>query len=72
MRRMFLSFFALLAVAGAASGCQIPKRLVCETRDLTLDVQRVIFGIDYPRGQPETFRQRFYGIPAPGDQSPCD
>ncbi len=73
MRRMLLSLFVLVVVAGAGSGCKIPGRMICETGEFSRDVQRVFFGIDYPGNNPETFRQRFYGLPVPGShQSVCD
>ena len=63
---------ALAAIAGTGLGCQNARRLGCEFKNFYLDVQRNIFGIDYPNGAPETRREKYYGVPEPGQQPICD
>jgi len=72
MRRLLLSIIAALAIAGGGSGCQNVARLGCEVRNFYVDVQRHVFGIDYPGDQPEFSREKYIGIPSPGHQNPCD
>ena len=74
MRRFILRTLALLAIvgAGAGVGCQNVERVGCECKMFYLDVQRNFFGIDYPHGAPETFRQKYYDIAPPGNQPLCD
>jgi hypothetical protein len=47
-------------------------RLLYEAHQLHMDIDRVIFGIDYPGGEPESAREIYYGIPEPGQQPPID
>ena len=72
MRRFLLSTLALLAIAAWGAGCQNVARIGCEVKDLYADVQRNIFGIDYPNGIPESKRSKYYGLAAPGKQPFCD
>jgi hypothetical protein len=72
MRRFILVTLTLLALVATGAGCQNVRRIGCECKMFYLDVQRNIFGIDYPDGAPETFRQKYYGIPDPGPQPLCD
>jgi hypothetical protein len=72
MGRFILRALAVFAIGGASVGCQNAQRLGCEFKTFYLDVQRNIFGIDYPHGAPETYRQKYYGLPDPGKQPVCD
>ncbi len=71
MRRLFLGMVVLALVAGFGVGCQNAARIGCESRTFYLDLQRNLFGIDYPHGAGEFERQPYYGIPAPGRQPVC-
>ncbi len=73
MRRFLLSTLALLAIACCGAGCvQNVQRIGCEARGFYLDVQRNIFGIDYPNGAPEFEREKYIGLAPPGIQPLCD
>ncbi len=72
MRRFMLATLFFLTFSAFGAGCQNIGRIGCEFKNLYLDAQRNIFGIDYPHGLPETNRQLYFGIPAPGRQPICD
>ncbi len=71
MRRLFFGMLVLASVVAFGAGCQNAARIGCEAKGFYFDIQRNIFGIDYPHGQPEMERQPYYGIPAPGRQPIC-
>ena len=72
MRGFILKTLALLTVVAASAGCQNVSRIGCECKMFYLDVQRNLFGIDYPGNAPESYRPKYYGIPDPGNQPVCD
>lgn len=47
-------------------------RILYEAHQLHLDVDRLFFGIDYPGGEAESPRQRYYGMVPPGAQPSID
>jgi hypothetical protein len=70
--RRFLLATALLMTAGMGAGCMNAARIGCEFKSLYLDVQRNLFGIDYPHGAPEFQRDKYIGLSDPGNQPLCD
>ena len=71
MRRLFIAALALLGISGLG-GCMNIARIGCEAKNFYLDVQQNIFGIDYPHGTSKFPRERYFGVPGPGDQPVCD
>jgi hypothetical protein len=71
MRRLLIAALALLGISGLG-GCMNVARLGCEVKNFYLDVQTNIFGIDYPHGARQFPRERYFGVPGPGDQPICD
>jgi len=72
MRRI-LSSLILVAMATAGFGCQNATRLACEFRSTYVDFQRLVMGIDYPHGIPESGCQQYYSFPARiQNRYPCD
>ncbi len=71
MRRLMIAALALLGISGLA-GCMNVTRIGCEAKNFYLDVQRDIFVIDYPHGEPKFTREKYFGIPGPGEQPVCD
>ena len=69
--RAMLAVLVLAAVAAFGSGCQNVARLGCEGRAFYLDMQRVIFGIDYPHGNAESTHSQYFGMERPGRQNLC-
>jgi len=69
--RAILSVFALVALTMVGVGCQNVQRIGCEAKFFYLNVQRVVFGIDYPHGAPESTHAEYYGMERPGRQSVC-
>lgn len=43
-------------------------RILVESHQFHLSLDRLFFGIDYPGGEPESTHQQFYGMVAPGAQ----
>ncbi len=72
MRRFLLATLAIFSFSLLGMGCQNVARLGCECKDFYLDIQRNIFGIDYPHGASEFPRGRYIGIEPPGHQPICD
>ena len=86
MLRITLAFL-LAAIAGLAGGCKASTvrssiinplhltehgmRIVYEAHEFHLDLDRILFGIDYPGGEYELPRQAYYAISAP-TWSPID
>jgi hypothetical protein len=63
MLRILYMFLVLAALAGCGAGCQVPTRIGCECHHFYLDINRMIFGIDYPGEAAESDREPFYGLP---------
>jgi len=75
MRRFAFLTLSVVGLALLGSGCQNAIRLTRlggEVRSFFTDIDRMVFGIDYPYGAPEGKRQKYYGIPAPTGIHPCD
>ena len=70
MRRL-ITGIVLAAIAGLGVGCLNVERIGCESRIFYLDLQRNVFGIDYPHGAPEFERQPYYGIPGASMRPIC-
>ena len=72
MRRFLIATLAFLAFSLCGVGCMNVARIGCECSEFYLDVQRNIFGIDYPHGCREHLRQKYIGLEPPGTQNLCD
>ncbi len=69
--RAILSVFSLAALMMLGVGCQNVQRIGCEGKHFYFDLQRVVFGIDYPHGNPESTHAEYFGMEPPGRQSVC-
>jgi hypothetical protein len=72
MRRFLISALVFLAFSICGVGCLNIGRVACECGEFYLDIQRNIFGIDYPHGARESGRQKYIGIEPPPSQYFCD